>query len=117
MLGVLNGFLRNTLYLDALGDLRVHQVSTVVLMVLITVYTWVFSLFWIPESVVQALIIGIIWLTLTVVFEFVFGHYIMGHPWSRLFHDYNITEGRIWSLVLIWTFITPLLVYKLRSLG
>jgi hypothetical protein len=59
--------------------------------------------------------VGLIWLGMTVIFEFVFGHYVIGHPWRKLFHDYNLLEGRVWVLVLIWTTIAPLLFYKIRS--
>ena len=57
---------------------------------------------------------GLIWLALTVVFEFLFGHYVVGHPWSRLLHDYNILQGRVWALVLIWTAVVPYVIYRLR---
>jgi hypothetical protein len=117
LLGVINGILRNALYSDILGELSAHQVSTIVLMILIGLYTWLFSLIWKPENAVQAFLIGLIWFILTVLFEFVFGHYVIGHPWSSLLYDYNIIQGRIWSLVLIWTLFVPLVVYKLRSLG
>ena len=115
VLGVLNGIMRNALYSDTLGPLRAHQVSTVILIILIGLYTWLFSLVWKPETAKQAFSIGVIWFALTIVFEFIFGHYVIGHPWSRLFHDYNILEGRIWSLVLLWTLFAPLAVYKLRA--
>jgi hypothetical protein len=59
--------------------------------------------------------IGLIWLGMTVVFEFGFGHFVMGHPWKKLFNDYNILEGRVWALVLIWITIAPLVFTKLRS--
>jgi hypothetical protein len=115
MLGILNGVMRNNLYMDALGPLRAHQLSTLILIILIGLYTWLVSFIWKPESANQAFAIGIMWLVLTVIFEFVFGHYVIGHPWSHLLHDYNITEGRIWSLVLLWTLFAPLVVYKLQS--
>ena len=115
VLGVLNGTLRNYLYAEALGELPAHQVSTVTLILLIGIYTWIFNIIWRPESIVQAFTIGAIWLILTILFEFIFGHFVMGHPWSRLFYDYNILEGRIWSLVLLWTLIAPLVIYKIRS--
>jgi len=115
VLGVLNGILRNALYSDALGDLRAHQVSTITLIILVGLYTWLFSLVWKPQSASQAFVIGVIWFVLTIAFEFLFGHYIAGHGWSRLFHDYNILEGRIWALVLMWTLFAPLAIYKLQT--
>ncbi len=49
------------------------------------------------------------WLGLTVAFEFLFGHYAMGHTWSRLLQDYKLLEGRVWVLLLIWVTMAPLL--------
>lgn len=72
------------------------------------VYVWFLSLYWRIQSATQAIAIGTMWLTLTVAFEFLFGHYVMKNPWSRLLYDYNILEGRIWILVLIWIAIAPL---------
>ena len=51
---------------------------------------------------------------MTILFEFLFGHFIAGHPWSHLFHDYNLLAGRLWVLVLLWTAITPYLFYRMR---
>lgn len=115
ILGVANGTVRNFFYADFLGDLRAHQLSTVTLIILIGVFTWVFNLVWRIESTRQALLIGAIWLALTVIFEFGFGHFVMGHPWSRLFFDYNIFEGRIWILVLVWTLLAPLAIRTIKS--
>ncbi|MDX1489006.1 MAG: hypothetical protein R3268_12435, partial [Acidiferrobacterales bacterium] len=55
------------------------------------------------------------WLVLTVAFEFGFGHYIAGHSWERLFADYNIMQGRVWSLFLVWMLILPFVVFMLAS--
>lgn len=63
----------------------------------------------------QALIIGFNWLLLTVIFELLFGHYVMGHPWKRLFHDYNIFAGRLWSLILLWNFIGPYVIFRIAN--
>ena len=56
------------------------------------------------------LLIGAFWTILTILFEFGFGHYVIGHSWSKLFADYNILKGRVWSLVLLTTFIAPSLI-------
>lgn len=58
-------------------------------------------------------ILGISWTVMTVAFEFLFGHYVMGHPWSRLFHDYNLLAGRVWVLVLLTVFLAPVILGRL----
>jgi hypothetical protein len=54
--------------------------------------------------------LGLGWTGLTVAFEFVFGHFVMGHPWSRLLHDYDLLAGRVWVLVLLTTLLAPVLL-------
>lgn len=114
LIGIVNGVIRGLGYERFLGELRAHQVSSVTGAVLFGLYAWALSLRWRIQSSGQAIVIGLIWLVLTVAFEFLFGHYVMGHPWSRLLHDYNVLEGRVWLLVLIWITIAPYVIYKLR---
>ena len=51
----------------------------------------------------------------TIAFEFLFGHYAMGHSWDFLWADYNVFQGRLWPLVLMVTLFGPLLAQKLRG--
>lgn len=62
----------------------------------------------------RALFMGTIWLGLTIAFEFVAGHYVFGNPWEKLLVDYNLLEGRIWSLVLLTIFLMPYIINKPR---
>ena len=114
-IAIINGAIRETVYKNALGELSAHQVSTVTGIILMTFYVWFINIRWKLQSAKQALTIGFIWLTLTIAFEFLFGHYIMGNPWGKLFHDYNIVEGRVWILFLIWITIVPYLIYKWKA--
>ena len=58
---------------------------------------------------------GVIWLVLTIASEFLFGHYIARHSWTRLLADYDLSSGRLWSLVLIAVGLLPYSIYKIRS--
>lgn len=109
-LAILNAIAREKIYKDYLGELAAHQLSTVTLMILIGIYTWLVSLGWQLESAGQSLAAGSIWLALTVAFEFGFGRLVMKHPWQRLFNDYNILRGRVWIAVLVWILLAPLVV-------
>jgi len=115
LLAILNGTLREKLYGPHVPELLAHQVSTIVLIALLGIYLWILTVFFRIETVRQALLIGGLWLALTVIFEFLFGHWVMGHSWETLFGDYNLARGRIWLLVLIWTAISPYLFYRMRS--
>jgi len=113
IIGIINGTIRQYGYKQALGELRTHQVSTVTGIILFGLYIWVLTRWWKIQSSAQAIAIGVMWLALTVAFEFLFGHYVMKHPWSRLLHDYNIFEARLWVLVLLWVTVAPYVFYKL----
>ena len=114
IIGIINGVIREVGYGKFLGELLAHQVSSVTGIILFGLFTWCLTLRWRMQSSGQAFTIGIIWLALTIAFEFLFGHYVMKHPWSRLFYDYNILEGRVWILVLVWITIAPYVIYRLR---
>ena len=79
------------------------------------IYIWAVTRFWKPVSQNQALWIGLIWLGMTILFEFGFGHFIMGNPWSKLFHDYNLLAGRVWVFVLLWIALAPWLFYRIQN--
>jgi hypothetical protein len=41
------------------------------------------------------------------VFEFGFGHYVDRKSWRESIDNYDVSEGRVWPLVLAWTTIGP----------
>lgn len=109
---IFNASLREIIYKNPLGDLAAHQISTVTGVVLFGILFYFIFRKWKIESVKHAILIGLIWLGLTILFEFGFGHYIMGNSWQKLLHDYNLAEGRVWSLFLVWITTAPFVFYK-----
>ena len=107
-----NGILRQATYGRHLSDLAAHQVSTVTGILLIGGVVWTLNRLWPIGSAKEAWIIGACWLLMTVIFEFGFGHYVAGHSWSRLLADYNLLEGRVWSLFLAWIAVLPYVIWK-----
>ena len=101
IIAMMNGALRDLVYKPFLGDLISHQISAVVGILLFRVFIWYLGKRWPLSSSRQAWMIGFLWLSMTVAFEFLFFHYARGVPWSVLLHDYNIVEGRLWILVLV----------------
>ncbi len=115
ILAILNGALREKIYGRFLSELSAHQLSTFIGLSLFAAYVWLLTGVCRIASSGQALVIGAMWLVITIVFEFVFGHYVMSHPWSKLWRDYNLLQGRLWVLVLIWTAVAPYVFYRIRS--
>jgi hypothetical protein len=88
-------------------ELRAHQLSTLTGSVLIGFFIWLVIHTWPPASGRQALLIGVGWLILTVVFEFFMGLVLARRPLSQVLHDYNLMAGRLWVLFLIWLVLAP----------
>lgn len=115
LVAIANGFMREAFFKDALGELHAHQLSTFTLIIFFGIMVWFISRVWPLRSAREASRVGSTWLALTLAFEFLFGHYVAGHAWEKLFADYNIFAGRLWLLVLIWTTIAPYVFYKIAS--
>jgi hypothetical protein len=114
LIAIANGALRQLTFGKVMPELRAHQLSTAIGSVLIGLFIWVVVRLWPPTSARQALSIGLVWLTLTVAFEFVFGRFVMHRPWHELVHDYNVIEGRVWAVFLIWLTLAPYVFFRLH---
>jgi hypothetical protein len=112
LIAIVNGAIREGWYGKHVSELQAHQLSTVTGVLLFGVYIWVLLRLWRPESARQAMIIGMVWLAMTVAFEFLFGHYVAKRPWRDLFLDYNLFAGRVWLVVLAWVTLAPYLFYQ-----
>ncbi len=112
---VLNGGARDTWLSPRLGDPLGRAISTLLLCGLILLATWL-TIRWIgPKSSREALGVGVLWVVLTLAFEFGVGHYGLGKSWTELFADYDLRRGRIWIAVLIVTLLAPLWTFRLRG--
>lgn len=109
VIAIANGALRESLLKPRLGDSSAHVLSTILLSVAVIVVTRM-TLRWIrPSGSRDGWAIGVYWVSLTVAFEFLAGHYLFGTPWPVLLADYRLSEGRLWILVLASTLLAPVL--------
>jgi hypothetical protein len=114
---VLNGALRDVVLAPRLGDPLSRAISCFTLAGAIVAITWV-ALPWIrPVSIGGAWTIGVLWLVMTLGFEFGAGHYVFRTPWAALLADYNVFAGRLWVLVLITTLTAPPLAYRVAQIS
>ena len=94
--GILNGTFREKFITPKIGECAGHVISTIILVCVILIVTYLFiSNMKIAYAKTDLLLIGALWLVLTILFEFVFGHYVMGNSWNTLLADYNILKGRV----------------------
>jgi hypothetical protein len=114
LLAILNGSVRQFGYARRLGDLRAHQLSTLIGLAVFSAYLWMLARVQPIGTPAQAVGIGALWLAMTLLFEFGFGHYVAGHPWSWLLADFNILRGRLWILILAWCALAPWVSHRLQ---
>ncbi|HEX7421396.1 MAG TPA: hypothetical protein VF505_16015 [Thermoanaerobaculia bacterium] len=63
-----------------------------------------------PEvSTRQVSALAIVWLTMTLAFEFSIGRLVDKKSWSELLENYNVLEGRLWPVVLATLVAAPFL--------
>ena len=111
-LAILNAIIREAVLVPAVGneDLA-RQLNSVTALAMFFVATYAFLRLTSAEYTERdLLLIGGMWFVLTVSFEFLFGHFVMGHSWSYLVGDYDLLRGRTWPLVLAFTALLPWLV-------
>ncbi len=111
-----NGIARNAIYKPIFGDLLAHQISTLILIIII----FLFSFFSLQKNFKDLepkffLLIGFVWLILTEAFEFLAGHYLFGNSWEKILGDYNIFAGRLWILVLLTICFSPIITQYFYS--
>jgi hypothetical protein len=114
-IAIANGAARDLGYGKHTGERLAHQISTLIAVLLFTAYIWTVLRNAPPRSGAHAAAIGILWLGLTVAFEFLFGHYGAGLPWSRLWSDYDVLAGRLWVLIPLWLGAAPFVFYRVRA--
>lgn len=109
-IAIANGYLGETVIARSLGDYGAHLYKTFFIIAVIFIGSNIYvrktggaPTWWGP-----AVSAGVLWLACSITFEFIFGHYVFGFPWERLFRDYRIWEGRLWSLVLASEIVAPL---------
>jgi hypothetical protein len=114
ILAVANGALRQATFAKTMPELRAHQLSTLIGALLIGAFVWFVIRRWPPSSSRQALMIGVLWLLLTLAFEFFMGLVLAKRPLANVFGDYNVLAGRVWVFFLIWLTLAPWVFYRLR---
>ncbi|MFH0730776.1 MAG: hypothetical protein V2B19_31095 [Pseudomonadota bacterium] len=112
ILAILNGGFRDFAYKPHVGDLAAHQVSTVILLLLFAGFFWFLVKVWPIGSPIQAWKIGGMWFLMTEGFEFGMGRLIVGEPWNKLFHAYNVLDGQVWLFIPLWVLVGPYLFFR-----
>jgi hypothetical protein len=110
VLGVLNGVVREGAYKRWVGERAANDISVATLILMLASYFYALQCRWPLATRRQAAEVGVFWVVLTVLFEFGFGHWGDHKSWDELLDNYNLAEGHLWPLVLVWIAVGPTVI-------
>lgn len=112
---VANGTVRQLLIMPLVGDFTARQIATGTGCVLILLIAWSTSR-WLAATTRRAQWrVGALWLVLMLAFEVAVGRLVAGVPWERLAADYNLAQGGLLGLGMLWLLCAPRLAVFIRE--
>ncbi|MEO8014339.1 MAG: hypothetical protein ABI642_09360 [Polaromonas sp.] len=112
---VVNGTVRTLAIAPLVGDFTARQIGTVTGCVLIGLIAWSGSPWLKATSPRAQWAVGGLWLTLMMGFEVAFGRLLAGASWQQLAGDYNLAQGGLLGLGMLWLLCAPRLAAVVRQ--
>ena len=106
---VVSGAFREFVLVPHVGERAGQLVSALMGIAIISFVSYLYVRSLARPAARPLLAVAVIWLGMTVGFEFLFGHYVAGHSWGALLSNYDVGEGRLWPLVLASVAVAPML--------
>jgi hypothetical protein len=110
----IHGTLRALFLAPVIGDLPARQASVFIGSALIFAITFLLIRRFKSATTQQLLEVGLLWVILTVVFEFIVGKYLLQMQWDRLWSDYDLAAGGLMPIGLLIMALSPLLAYHAK---
>lgn len=112
---IFNGAIREKLLTPFIGPDISLPLSGITLSALVFIITYFAIPFFGNVKSRVYLLIGVFWTLLTLAFEYLFGHYVMGTPWHEIHQVFTILNGNLFIIVLIVTALSPWAAARLRG--
>jgi ABC-type transport system involved in multi-copper enzyme maturation permease subunit len=113
---ILNGTFREKVLVPVIGAEMALPLSGILLAVLVFLVAFMLvSSIGSSETKVYILL-GLLWVILTLSFEFLFGHFIAGRSWHEIMQVFNVKKGDLFIVVLAITGVSPWLAAKARGI-
>ena len=116
ILAFVNGTIRVVAITPLIGETWAHPLSVATGISLFTIYAYLIWKWLGIKTVGLSLAVGAYWLVLTVIAEtFLINRWMSGMSWQQILQTYNLVEGQLWPLVLLWVGLLPLILLKVRN--
>lgn len=104
--------LMNLIYEPLWGELIAHQIGMTTRIIINFIFAYFLLLYADEYSTEDLVLVGILWLVLTLIFEWG-GSLLIGRPVGEILVGWNIFAGYMWPYVLLSYLLAPLIVGKL----
>ena len=104
----MNGMFRGLFLVPRIGEYAAHVLSVLLLMIVVLLASSVLANRILREYTNSDLFLcGFLWVLMSVSADVIFEHFVLALPWKVILHDYDLSEGRIWTAVLTTELIGP----------
>lgn len=103
---IINGAFREGVLIPHIGNPWAQVISGSLLSLWVFVAARIFVARIKPLSTHQYAALGVLWLAMTLIFEFGFG-LLRGKSWPEMFTAYQFHDGNLWLLVLLVVAVSP----------
>ena len=110
---ILHGIARGIFLVPHVGEFRSSQIgvftgSIIILAIAVVFVRWIGA-----TRPAHLLMVGFLWLALTLTFEILFGRFVVGASWERLAADYNVLKGGLLPFGMVVLMLSPFIAAKL----
>jgi hypothetical protein len=112
----LNGILREKILMPSMGSFGALVASGIILAGCIFLVAFAAAPWYGKLAPAAWVLVGLLWLALTLAFEFGFGRFVQNKAWTELFAAYTFKGGNMWPLILVVILVSPWLAAKWRGL-
>jgi hypothetical protein len=110
-----HGALRQILLAPLVGDFPARRIAFFIGLLLIFLITLYFIRWIAAPSVKSLFLTGLMWLILTVMFEFCLGFFVLNYSWARMTEDYDLSRGGLMGFGLLFLLLAPYLAASLTK--
>lgn len=112
----IHGTIRQIFIAPMIGDMLSRQVGVFVGSAIILLISWLSARWLGAKTLKNQLQVGALWVVLIVVFEVSLGT-ALGYTRERILSDYNLAQGGLMGLGLLFMLLAPALGANLRKAG
>jgi hypothetical protein len=113
---MVNGLVREKVLTPVFGEQISLPLSGITLSLLILLVAWLLVPSAGKHSGRTFVLIGLLWVVLTLAFEYLFGHYFLGRSWAEVNEVFDLTDGNLLLLALCTAALAPWWVARVRGL-